>query len=192
MKKLLLFVALLAVCSCATTKKTEQSTTVSKGDSAKVEIQHQGSVSNQTVNYDSLFSVWKQRIEQQQSVNEQSHETINETITSYIDSLGREVRQEQRTIDRDLARQTEIRHQQEIDAMQQQFSQQLSQYDSLFADMEARMQTHWNDSTAKLKEKAPATCQHSFWMRIHDFITAMVNVIVFAVIIGFILRWRKK
>ena len=49
----------------------------------------------------------REKLEQfskQQQQSEQQHETITETVTVSLDSLGREIRQEQRTISRDITR----------------------------------------------------------------------------------------
>lgn len=176
---------------CVTTQKTEQNTAVSHRDSTETQNTQQVVIRNEKVNFDSLFTAWQQRIEQSQTTNEQSHETVSETITSWIDSLGREVRQEQRTIDRDLARQTEIRHQQEIAAMQQQFSQQLERYDSLYAAMEKNITAHWEDSLASYKESITQSQKPSLLERFHDWLTAFINIVVIAVIVGCIIRCKR-
>lgn len=49
-----------------------------------------------------FFSDRLEQFTQQQQQSEQQHETIQETVTETVDSLGRRVRQEQRTISRDM------------------------------------------------------------------------------------------
>ena len=54
---------------------------------------------------DSTFKVFTNQYAASWSANESEREIITETMTSYIDSLGREVRQEQRVTNRDIIRQ---------------------------------------------------------------------------------------
>lgn len=54
-----------------------------------------------------MEAFFRERLEQfvsQQQQSEHQHETIQETVTVSLDSLGREIRQEQRTISRDISR----------------------------------------------------------------------------------------
>ncbi len=85
-----------------------------------------------------------------------------------------------------------MRYEQQIATMQQQLSRQDERYDSLANELYMVQQVNWMDSINQQSIKEPASTRSSIWMRIHDFITALVNVIVFAVIIGCILRFRKK
>ena len=54
---------------------------------------------------DSTFRVFTNQYAASWSANESEQEVITETVTSWIDSLGREVRQEQRVTNRDISRQ---------------------------------------------------------------------------------------
>lgn len=54
---------------------------------------------------DSTFRVFTNQYAASWSANESEKEVITETVTSWIDSLGREVRQEQRVTNRDIIRQ---------------------------------------------------------------------------------------
>ena len=54
---------------------------------------------------DSTFKVFTNQYAASWSANESEKEVITETVTSWIDSLGREVRQEQRVTNRDISRQ---------------------------------------------------------------------------------------
>ena len=54
---------------------------------------------------DSTFRVFTNQYAASWSANESEKEVITETVTSWIDSLGREVRQEQRVTNRDISRQ---------------------------------------------------------------------------------------
>lgn len=54
---------------------------------------------------DSTFRAFTSEYSASWSANESEKEVITETVTSWIDSLGREVRQEQRVTNRDISRQ---------------------------------------------------------------------------------------
>ena len=54
---------------------------------------------------DSTFRVFTNQYAASWSANESEQEVITETVTSWIDSLGREVRQEQRVTNRNISRQ---------------------------------------------------------------------------------------
>ena len=117
-----------SVLSCTTSRTAATTVTHSEGDSLRALSAQYAAVSQQLSRYDSLFSQMQARITAQQSTQEQSTERIQESVTTYLDSLGREVRQENRTIDRNLSRQTELRYEQQISALQQQLSRRSSLY----------------------------------------------------------------
>ena len=76
--------------------------------------------------HEQMDSSWRQRMDEYSASwfsHDDQKEHITETITTYIDSLGREVRQEQRTTDRSLSK------------MQQQTEQRLTR------EFEARLST---------------------------------------------------
>ena len=90
-------------------------------------------------------SAWSERISQytnQQQSSEQQHETIQETVTVTIDSLGREMRQEQRTISRDL-------HQE-----QQQLARRIER------EMESRLQTALDRQDSIWQQRLDAALSH--------------------------------
>ena len=113
-----------SVLSCTTSRTATTTVTHSEGDSLRALQVQYAAMSQQLSRYDSLFSQMQARITAQQSTQEQSTERIQESVTTYLDSLGREVRQENRTIDRNLSRQTELRYEQQISALQQQLSRE--------------------------------------------------------------------
>ena len=106
-----LFVILLAIgwlTSCTTTKVVENSHSFYESDSTQIQRlidTRMRSIQQQ------MDSAWSERVNQyvsQQKQSEQQHEVITETVTTTLDSLGREIRQEQRTISRDISREQQI------------------------------------------------------------------------------------
>lgn len=182
-------VAAIFLAACATQKT---GTTVSSGTTEKDSTENTVATTDYTHLIDSLFTSWKQSLSQSSTTNEQSHERITESITTTIDSLGREIRNEQRTIDRDISKATEERLNQVISQQQTQITDLTHRYDSLFAAMEANYRNHWQDSTHT--EKKPVASSYGAHLK-HlgiDFILAIVIVALIALAITFVKKWLKS
>lgn len=127
----------------------------------------------------------------EQSSQEQEKERVTETITTWVDSLGREMRQEQRTTERDISRQQRLWEQR----MSQQYEERLQRIaDSLDAAWQARMDatyTHWAqaDSSSVSAKPTPAD-NRPWWQR---WLDALKWIIVGAVVLGVALAvWRAR
>lgn len=180
--------------SCAV-QKTEhnQQTHVVKTDSAGTEQSHSGQVTSRSVDVDSIIRVVMQRTREEFARQEQEHETTTETLTETIDSLGRIVRQSQRTTDRTLSRQ----EQQRIDRLEQTFEQQIhraiQEHDSLWHERFARYQASMSDSlqtVRDLQQQRSASNPLTWWqqLRIH-----LANILLYALlIIAAVWLVRKK
>ena len=112
--------------SCATKKELhEHQTHVVEADTLAQEAKHDTHVSQKVQNLDSLVtaSVWAAM--QEFVRQEQEHEVTTETLTETIDSLGRIVRQQQKTTDRTLSRQELQRQQEQLQQVASQLHQRL-------------------------------------------------------------------
>lgn len=152
-----------SVLSCTTSRTATSTVTHSEGDSLRALSAQYAAVSQQLSRYDSLFAQMQARITAQQFTQEQSTERIQESVTTYLDSLGREVRQENRTIDRNLSRQTELRYEQQISSLQQQLSQETARTDSLSEALYMLQQVNWLDSLNQQSYKEPAPSRIQSW-----------------------------
>ena len=152
-----------SVLSCTTSRTATSTVTHSEGDSLRALSAQYAAVSQQLSCYDSIFAQMQARITAQQSTQEQSTERIQESVTTYLDSLGREVRQENRTIDRNLSRQTELRYEQQISSLQQQLSQETARTDSLSEALYMLQQVNWLDSLNQQSYKEPAPSRIQSW-----------------------------
>lgn len=133
--------------SCATKKELHehhQHTVVA--DTLAQEARHDSHTSHTTSNIDSLVtaSVWAAM--QEFVRQEHEHEVTTETLTETIDSLGRVVRQQQRTTDRTLSRQELQRQQEQLQQLSTQLHRQLSAMDSTWSDRMSRFESHLRDS----------------------------------------------
>ena len=121
MKKILLCSIIVGILSgCATPKVVERHHHhYEEADTLAVQAQVDKHLNSWHAQMDSS---WRQRMEEYSASlfsNEDQKEKVTETITTFVDSLGREVRQEQRTTDRSLSRmqqQTEQRLSREFEA----------------------------------------------------------------------------
>lgn len=173
--------------SCATQKtEHEQQTHVVTTDSAGTETSHAGQVTDQTVNVDSIVTAILQRTREEFARQEQEHETVTETLTETIDSLGRIVRQSRKTTDRTLSRQ----EQQRIDRLEQTFEQQIHQaimsHDSLWQDRFAQYQASMTDSLSRIRDLQKQTFASNpvtWWQQLQMWLGSLV-LVALAVLAG--------
>lgn len=179
-------IAALSLLSCASSKHSLDQTETHTADSASSTIINQGGVGQTTFNTDSIVSVIMAHISQQQTSSEQQQEHITESVTSYIDSLGREVRQEQRTIDRDITRQQELRFQQWQEQQEQRIASEYARIDSLYAMFHQSNASHHADSLSNHEATEPAQTL-TWWQRfkiwlgeraLYLFITLLIFLVV--------------
>lgn len=120
----------------------------------------------------------------EQNSTEQEQERITETVTTWVDSLGRAFRQEQRTTERDISRQQQLRE----ERMQQEYEQRLmTAVDSLSAAWKERFDSvsfHKEETDSSFVSETPtADDNRPWWKQILDAAKWMfVGAIVFAVI----------
>lgn len=133
--------------SCATKKELhEHQTHTVVADTLAQEARHDSHTNHQTSNIDSLVtaSVWAAM--QEFVRQEQEHEVTTETLTETIDSLGRIVRQQQKTTDRTLSRQELQRQQEQLQQLSTDLHRRLSAMDSTVSDRMSRFESHLRDS----------------------------------------------
>ena len=201
-RSLFMFVILLVLLaivslftSCASVQKTEheQQTHVVTTDSAGTETSHAGQVTDQKVNVDSIITAILQRTREEFARQEQEHEVTTETLTETIDSLGRIVRQSQKTTDRTLSRQ----EQQRIERLEQTFEQQIHQailsHDSLWNDRFSQYQASMTDSLSRIRDmqlQRTASNPITWWQNL-QIVVGRLAMIAIAVLLALWLL-RKK
>lgn len=190
---IIVFCVIALFTSCASVQKTEheQQTHVVTIDSAGTETSHSGSVTDQKVNVDSIVTAILQRTREEMARQEQEHEITTETLTETIDSLGRIVRQSQKTTDRTLSRQ----EQQRIDRLEQTFEQQIHQailsHDSLWQDRFSKYQASMTDSLSRIRDlqkKTSASNPVTWWQQLQMWLGSLVLVALVVLAIGWMLR----
>lgn len=148
----------LLMVGCASPKIIEQHHHHSKEvDTLAVEAM----IDNKTSSWhDEMMANVRQMMEQsfsEQSSQEQEQERITETMTTYVDSLGREVRQQQRTTERNISRQQQQREEQLKAEYTEVLRQAISRQDSIWQQRLDILKTHWEeaDSTSNSVQPAP-------------------------------------
>ena len=149
---------LVSTCSCASHKEThEHQTHVVNADTLASEAKHDGHHQQTSVDLDSIVtaSVWAAM--QEFAAQEHPQETTTETITTWVDSLGREMRQEQRTTQREISKQEQQRWQQTEERWQNELHKTLSQMDSTWSDRLTQMEAHLRDSLSQQFDQTKQT-----------------------------------
>ena len=163
--------ALVATCSsCATTKELHEHTSHTvEADTAATEAKHEGHTQQTTADLDSIVtaSVWAAM--QEFAKSEQEHEVTTETLTETIDSLGRIIRQQQRTTDRTVSRQELQRQQEQLQQLSADLRRHVSTLDSAWADRIETFESHLRDSLATALDRISETSAApalSWWQRL--------------------------
>ena len=151
-------IIILLFVGCATQKELhEHQTHVITADTLAQEAHHDGHHQQQTANLDSIVtaSVWQAMQELVKS--EQEHEIVTETLTETVDSLGRVIRQQQKTTDRTVSRQELQRQKEQLQQMANELRLSLSRMDSTWSDRFSKMETTMRDSIDAVKDKQSQT-----------------------------------
>ena len=191
-----LFIILLAVgwlTSCTTTKVVENSHSFYESDSTQIQRlidTRMRSIQQQ------MDSAWSERVNQyvsQQKQSEQQHEVITETVTTTLDSLGREIRQEQRTISRDISREQQIIEQRLTREFESRLQTAISELDSSWQSRYDSIQAVTVREDSISVKKTPINGSGLSWWqqaRIH-----LANILLYGlVIVGIIQlgKWHLK
>ena len=186
-KSLFFLLPVFLFVSCSTTERTIQQHHIADSLSNSSSVQDR--VGETSLNLDSIFSAWLQQTSLHQVSSDSSSEHITETITSYIDSLGRTVRQEQRTIDRSEARQLEQFYQQQLQQQQLEFSRQLARYDSLFQSWQNQQQVHAADELSLVQKPSSSL---SWWQRLRLWFSSRLLYLIIIAVLYLLLRFAPQ
>lgn len=191
-----LFIALLVVgwlTSCTTSKVVENSHSFYESDSTQIQRLIDTRIRSIQQQMDSS---WSERVNQyvsQQQQSEQQHEVITETVTTTLDSLGREIRQEQRTISRDITREQQVIEQRLTREFESRLHSAISELDSRWQSRYDSIQSSMVRKDSTSMEKTPVSGSGLSWWqqtRIH-----LANILLFGlVIVGIIMlgKWHLK
>lgn len=122
----------------------------------------------------------------------QEREVTTETLTETIDSLGRVIRQQQRTTERTLSRQ-EQEHREAIEQqLWQELSRRISSYDSTWQQRLTQLQTHYEQALEQQRQKQTKPQQQSWWQRTWGKIQFAAIVAILAAALWATRKWWLK
>ena len=99
--------------------------------------------------HEQMDSSWRQSWQEYSASlfsNEDQKEKVTETITTFVDSLGREVRQEQRTTERSLSRMQQQTEQRLSREFEQRLSVVIDSLNDIWQQRFERYKTHWEQA----------------------------------------------
>jgi hypothetical protein len=160
--------ALALLTSCASTKEFhQQHQHTVEIDTLAHRAETDSARHEQRQDIDSIVtaSVWAAMQEFVKS--EQELEKITETITTFIDSLGREVRQEQRTTERELSRQEQQRREEQLEQTVASLHQRLEVMDAEWSERLQLLEATVRDATVTHTDATKVTQSQplSWWQR---------------------------
>ena len=173
---------------CATQKQQhEHQTHVITVDTLVTESQVDSHSQQHRQDIDSLVSEAVSRAIEEYRRTEQEHEVTTETLTETIDSLGRVVRQQQKTTDRTISRQELMRQEQQIQELKINLQRHIEIQDSAWSAKFSQFETHLKDSLDQVidqKYAQNAAPILSWWQRLCQSIKfimlgAMIAVAVY-------------
>lgn len=97
--------------------------------------------------------------------NEDQKEKVTETITTFVDSLGRDVRQEQRTTERSLSRMQQQTEQRLIREFEQRISVVVDSVNDIWQQRFDAIQAHWEMTDSTDIKETPATKTELPWYK---------------------------
>lgn len=136
------------------------------------------------------ISVAIQSQQTEMTSDEQQKERITETITTWVDSLGRTMRQEQRTTERDISKLQRLLEQR----IATQYEQRLMQVtDSLNEAWQAKFEesyTHWAEMDSTYQSAIPAAEDNRpWWKKAQETLTFIMAGIAFGAVM--MLIWKR-
>jgi hypothetical protein len=139
-----------------------------EADTAAVQKQIDSQLSQWHSEMQQFFSDKLEQFTSQQQQSEQQHETIQETVTETIDSLGRKVRQEQRTISRDVTRELLLTEQRITRELETRLQSTVDSIDSCWQMKYDSLSARVAQSDSSSVSKTPAGDNRSLMDRIWD------------------------
>lgn len=191
MKHYLFFVVAVLCTACTTPKVVEQHHHhYQQEDTSAIQARIDQSLNSWHEQMDSSWRQTWQEYSASLTSNEDQKEHITETVTTYIDSLGREVRQEQRTIDRSLSKmqqQTEQRLSREFEAH---LSTSIDSVNDAWQLKFDAMQAHWEKSdSTDIKEQPVVSDGPRWYQRWWQKMKDNLLTIIFAFALFYTMQW---
>lgn len=181
------FAAALVLAACTTPKIVENHHHhYVQADTLAVQAQIDRRLSNWHAQMDSSWRQSWQEYSASLFSNEDQKEKVTETITTWTDSLGREIRQEQRTTERSLSRMQQQTEQRLSREFEQRISVVVDSLNDIWQQRFDHYQTHWEQSDSTHIKETPATeakipWYKRWWQTLKDYLL-MAGIIALLII----------
>ena len=150
--------------------------------------------------HEQMDSSWRQRMEDysaSMTSNEDQKEKVTETITTWTDSLGREMRQEQRTTERSLSRMQQQTEQRLTREFEQRLSVATDSLNDIWQQRFERYQTHWEQTDNTHVKETPATKTElpwykRWWQTLKDYLLIAGIIALLIITRSIWWPWLKK
>ena len=152
--------------------------------------------------HEQMDSSWRQSWQEYSASlfsNEDQKEKVTETITTWTDSLGREMRQEQRTTERSLSRMQQQTEQRLSREFEQRMSVVVDSVNDIWQQRFDRYQTHWEqaDSTDSHLQSGSAAFGElpwykRWWQTLKDYLLMAGIALLIIATRRIWWRWCKK
>ncbi len=187
------FLSGVLMTGCATTKVVrEVRYQESRVDSMSIEAIVDGRIQSWHEKIDSSIFRVASDYSKEQEHHEDEKEKVTETITSYVDSLGREVREEQRVTERSLSRQWREREAQIQEEFRLQLQSAIARYDSIQQEKYRGMVSHWEKKDSSAVEKETETKKEDMSSKLVSLLWLIVLITAIVVIGWPMIRDRKN
>lgn len=141
---------------------------------------------DRTVNswHEQIERSWQQHMDEYSASlvsNDEQKEHITETILTWTDSLGREMRQEQRTTDRSLSRMQQQTEQRLTREFELRLSVVVDSVNDLWQQKFDALQAHWEKTDSTAVKETPATNSElpwykRWWQSLKDLLLAVAII----------------
>ncbi len=180
-----LALACLVLMGCSTPKAVEEHHHHHyEADTMAVKAQVDRHLSSWSLQMDSLFRERIDSYTSQQQSSEQQHETVTELITVTTDSVGRVIRQEQRTVLRDITREQQQTEQRITRELERRMSMTIDSVNDVWSQRYDSLASHVQQMDSTLSAKTPVTGDSRPWYQRwwSAMKYAILGVIIFLVI----------
>ena len=157
-------IAIVMLVGCTTPKIIEQHHHhTSSVDTMAVQAMVDNRVSYWHESMDSAFRQSMQQYTSKWSNHEDEKEVTTEIVTSWVDSLGRQMRQEQRTTERIISREQQQREERLTQEFETRLQTAIAQHDSAWQSKFNALQVHWEQSDSTSVKEMPVPADSRPW-----------------------------
>lgn len=191
MKHYLFFVATVLCTACTTPKVVEQHHHhYYEADTLSIQAQIDRSLNVWHVQMDSSWTQKWQEYATSMTSNEDQKEHITETITTWTDSLGREMRQEQRTTERSLSKMQQLSEERITHEYEIRLSAVIDSMNDVWQERFNAIQNHIEKSDSTSVQKKPAENTGTRWyQRWWQTLKDNLLKIIFAFALFYTMQW---